>query len=108
MSDKYINAKGLVGVIISPEFGAGFHSWNDIPGLCFDRDIIQMIIEDKPLQELVDFAENKYAYTGYICTLGLAQAEVHWVELGTQFFIDEYDGFESLTPIENNEDLLTA
>ena len=108
MTDKYINEEGLVGVIISPGFGAGFHTWNAIPGLCFDKDIIQMILEDKSVQELVDFAETKYAYTGYVCTLGLAAAEIMWVKPGTQFFIDEYDGFESITPIENNEDLLTA
>lgn len=108
MSDKYINEEGLVGVIISPGFGAGFHSWNDIPGLCFDKDIIQMIIEDKSIQELADFVKAKYEHTGYVSTLGLAQAEVHWVKPGAQFFIDEYDGFESITPIENNEDLLTA
>lgn len=108
MTDKYINAKGLVGVIISPGFGAGFHSWNDIPGLCFDRDIIEMIIDDKPYQEIESFVRAKYDHTGYVSTLGLAQAEVHWVEPGTQFFIDEYDGSESLTLIKDNEDLLTA
>lgn len=108
MTDKYINEEGLVGVIISPGFGAGFHTWNDIPGLCFDKDIIQMILEDKPIQELADFVEAKYEHTGYVSTIGLSAAEIKWVKPGTQFFIDEYDGFESLTPIENNEDLLTA
>lgn len=108
MTDKYINDEGLVGVIISPGFGAGFHSWNDIPGLCFDKDIIQMIMEDKPIQELEDFVEAKYEHTEDVSTSGLAQAEVHWIEPGTQFFIDEYDGSESLTLIKDNENLLTA
>ena len=108
MTDKYINEDGLVGVIISPGYGAGFHSWNDIPGLCFDRDIIQMLIEDKPIQEIADFVEAKYAHTGYVSTLGLGGSEIIWLKPGTQFFIDEYDGFESIIPIENNEDLLTA
>lgn len=108
MTDKYINEEGLVGVIISPEFGAGFHTWNEIPGLCFDRDIIQMILEDKPIQEISDFVEAKYEHTGYVSTLGLRDVEIIWLKPGTQFFIYEYDGFESITPIENNEDLLTA
>ena len=108
MTDKYINAKGLVGVIISPEFGAGFHTWNEIPGLCFDRDVIQKLIEDKPIQEISDFVEDKYAHTGYVSTLGLRDAEIVWLKPGTQFFLNEYDGFESITLIENNEALLTA
>ena len=108
MTDKCINEEGLVGVIISPGFGAGFHSWNEIPGLCFDKDIIQMLIENKPIQEIADFVEAKYDHTGYVSTLGLEQAKVHWVEPGTQFFIDEYDGSESLTLIKDNENLLTA
>ena len=108
MTDKYINAKGLVGVIISPEFGAGFHTWNEIPGLCFDRDIIQMIIEDKPIQEISDFVEAKYEHTGYVSTLGLRDVEITWLKPGTQFFLNEYDGNESIILIENNEDILTA
>ena len=108
MTDKYINEEGLVGVIISPGFGAGFHSWNDIPGLCFDKDIIQMILEGKSIQELADFAEAKYEHTGYVSTHGLSDARIIWLKPGTQFFIDEYDGSESITLIEDNEDLLTA
>lgn len=108
MSDKYINEEGLVGVIISPGFGAGFHSWNDIPGLCFDKDIIQMTLEGKSPQELADFVEAKYKYTGYVSVLGLSQLRITWLKPGTQFFIEEYDGSESITLIENNENLLTA
>lgn len=108
MSDKYINEEGLVGVIISPEFGAGFHTWNDIPGLCFDKDIIQMILEDKPIQDLTDFVEAKYDHTGYVSTLGLSDVRIIWLKPGTQFFIEEYDGSESITLIEDNDDLLTA
>ena len=55
-----------------------------------------------------DFVEAKYEHTGYVSTLGLEQAKVHWVEPGTQFFIDEYDGSEILTLIKDNENLLTA
>ena len=108
MPDKYINEEGLVGVIISPRHGAGFHSWNDIPGLCFDRDTIQMLLDGKPIQEIADFVEAKYAHTGYVSTLGLGGSEIIWLKPGTQFFIDEYDGSESITLIENNEDILTA
>lgn len=108
MTDKYINDEGLVGVIISPGYGAGFHSWNDIPGLCFDKDIIQMILEHKSNQELEDFIKAKYVRIGYVYVPSLSQLGVTWLKPGTQFFIDEYDGSESITLIENNEDLLTA
>lgn len=108
MTERYINSEGLVGVMIAPRFGAGFDTWNDIPDLCFDKDVITMLLDNKPIQEIEDFVEEKYKHTGYVSTIGLSDVEVKWLKPGTQFFIEEYDGSESITLIENNPDIKTA
>ena len=110
MAERYINSEGLVGVMVSPGFGAGFHTWNYIPELCFDKDIITMILEDKPIIEIEEFTVDKYSkYDGdYVSTIGLGSVEIVWLEQGTQFIFEEYDGAESIILIKDNPIIKTA
>jgi hypothetical protein len=82
----------LVAVLISPSYGAGWSTWGT-PNMAFDGELAQAILNDLPNSELLKIASKNWpnAHTG-----GLYNLEIVWVKQGTQFIIDEYDGYESL------------
>lgn len=100
---KKLVANGMVAVIVSPGYGAGWSTWG-ARGQALDGELAQAIIDNKPLTELSAIASKNWpdAYQG-----GLGDCVVQWVPEGTQFEIKEYDGSESLHII-GNRTYLTA
>jgi hypothetical protein len=97
MNKKIVN--GMVAVLYSPGFGAGWYSWNtDVPELLYDPMIVDMV-EANRFDELASFMAIKYpgVYTG-----GMKDLKIQWVPEGTLFKIDEYDGSESFEFKESN------
>jgi hypothetical protein len=85
---------GKVAVLISEGYGAGWSSWNDeYPDMIFDPEIAQMVEDGKTYKEIDEVATKKYpkAYLG-----GSGGLVVKWLPIGTQFIVEEYDGYESL------------
>lgn len=82
-----------VAVIISPNFGSGWATWNveHTEALMFDKDIAILVLDGKE-EEAKALAETKYegVYTGS------QNLTVVWVEIGKPFEIEEYDGSESV------------
>lgn len=94
---------GKVAVLYSPGYGAGWFSWNEeYPEIVFDPVIVQYV-EDKKLDELSTYMAMTYpdAYLG-----GMESLEVRWVDQGTLFRINEYDGSERIEVKENMEWLI--
>lgn len=90
--NKYIK-DGKVAVLYSPGFGAGWSTWNsDNEGLIFDEEIVKEVLANN-WQRAAEVAERKYpgCYTG-----GADQLEIKWLEIGSNFEINEYDGSESV------------
>jgi len=85
---------GKVGVVVSPDYGAGWSTWNfDYrEELCMDSNIVQAVLNGD-LEKAKDYVEETYpdAYTGRYSNL-----VVEWVPEGMQFEIKEYDGHETL------------
>jgi hypothetical protein len=84
---------GLVAVLYSPGYGAGWFSWNtEHPELLFDPAIVELVEAEK-WEELQAFVTLKYpsVYKG-----GLEDLHIEWVPAGTQFQVYEYDGYESI------------
>jgi hypothetical protein len=84
---------GLVAVLVSPGFGAGWSTWNtEYEELLFDPGIVELV-EQKKWQELETYVTLKYPgiYRG-----GMPNLEIQWIPQGAEFVIDEYDGAESL------------
>lgn len=95
--EKYYNEKGQVGVIYSPGYGAGWSTWtskNDDFAL-FDKGLVELVLRKASNEELKSYIQSK-GQDIYVSDLG-HQLEVEWMEPGTPFLIDEYDGFESIT-----------
>lgn len=100
MAEKLIK-DGKVAVLYSPGYGAGWYSWNNDERLLFHPEIVQKVLDDKNNEITEEFILNLIGldiYTGGACDL-----KVKWIEEGTFFEIDEYDGSESIRLKENDE-----
>ena len=103
--ERYINEEGKVGVLISGGYGAGWSTWagnQDREFLLFDRGLVELVLEkeaayekqiDKSFVDVEKYlhANNRDPYTG-----GWAGVYVKWMDPGTEFIVEEYDGSESL------------
>jgi hypothetical protein len=86
---------GNVAVLISHGFGAGWYSWNEqYKELLFHPKLVEMVEQKRHLEIDDDWVRENLGiniYAGGSC--GLA---IHWLPVGTAFYIEEYDGSEKL------------
>lgn len=95
--EKY-EKDGKVAVLVSPGYGAGWSTSaasSEDQAIAMDKRIVQYVLDDA-LTELKEFMERYYpdVYLG-----GLEDLVVEWVTKGEAFEITEYDGYENLTVI---------
>lgn len=90
---------GKVAVLVSPQHGAGWYSWNDDEdyslAMLFDPEIVGALERDDR-DAASEIAERKYPSA---CRSGMRDLVVQWVPQGTAFRIHEYDGYESIQDI---------
>lgn len=98
MSDKVIR-DGCVAVLYSPDFGAGWYTWNRNINV-FDSEMVEAI-NDKG--KLIEIAARNYpdAYLG-----GIDDLKIAWVPQGMRFTITEYDGAESVVILGPDDGLV--
>ena len=91
--EKYIREDGMVAVLYSPGYGAGWYSWscNNEQGLLFDKEIVQAVL-DKDVEKARQIASDKYP-DEYVSDQDLA---IEWVAPGDTFEIEGYHGHESV------------
>jgi len=85
--EKLYNSRGQVAVAISGGFGAGWSTWNAKVNP-MDKRYNQLIL-DGNIDEAIKLGESEDYFTG-----GLRDCKIHWIDKGTKFRIDEYDGSE--------------
>lgn len=106
---------GLVAVLYSPGYGAGWSTWNGIRDavsdeeLIFEPQIVALTIQ-RDLEEIT--ADQHFELVSSYCTQtwgedavycgGVRDLEVLWIPEGTLFKINEYDGSESIEYKEND------
>ena len=85
---------GLVAVLYSPDFGAGWFTWHNIAELLFDPKVVDMVLEKTSAETIELYCRTVYGdhYYG-----GAGELTVAWVPPGTEFLIDDYDGAETIT-----------
>ena len=84
---------GMVAVLYSPGFGAGFYTWNtEHEDMMFDPVLATLVLDDK-MDEAHTYVTMRWpdAYAG-----GVDDLKVQWIPVGTDFRIHEYDGSESI------------
>lgn len=97
--EKYYNEDGHVGVVISPGFGAGWSTWaeDDIKLFCtMDKTIVEMALASTSSDDVKKYIEDKFGKDQYIYIGWWNDVEVVFLPVGTAFYINEYDGHESL------------
>ena len=95
-----------VAVLYSPDFGAGWYTWNyQYPEILFDPVIVKMVEDYTDTKTIELYCEEKYPQ-GYFG--GAGDLRIKWVDIGKQFRIDEYDGNESIMLRDNDDDWITA
>lgn len=103
MIEKYYTENGEVGVIVSPGYGAGFSTWAHDKQICFDKDIIELVLNDD-MVSIAKLMTEKYPNEYFGCS----KLKVEFLEPGTAFRINEYDGFEDLVVINYPDDFMIA
>ena len=91
---------GRVAVLYSPDYGAGWYTWNrEYPEMIFDPTVV-MFVEEGELDKVEAYATLKWpeAYIG-----GIRDLKVEWIPEGTAFKINEYDGNESIEIRDGNQ-----
>ena len=109
MTERLIR-DGRVAVLYSPNWGAGWSTWEQDPdvkmAMLFDPQIADIVDQGAPdwQERTMAMAQIKYpdAYLG-----GLQDLRVKWLRQGTQFCIDEHDGNE-LIVINGEQEWITA
>ena len=89
---KKVIRDGLVAVLCTTGYGAGWSTWNvEYPEILFDPVVVDALEMDLELSEIEGYLEGIYPngqFEGYR-TLG-----IKWVKQGTEINISEYDGLE--------------
>ncbi len=97
--EKRYNEEGQVAVLISPGFGAGWSTWagEHAEAVIFDSRLVDYVLVNGN-KTLGEYAES-LGYDNY--KGGADDVEVIWLEPGTRFVIEEYDGSESIRTFED-------
>ena len=100
---KKLIKDGNVAVIISPDFGAGWSTWNHNPSLLFDPIVVQMVLDGVTAETIEHYCKtvygNHYFHAGSL--------HVEWIPQGTEFKVSEYDGAETIV-YKDKMDWVTA
>lgn len=91
---------GEVAVLVSWEYGSGWFTNNALTygeRLLFDPEIVEWVEQGKPAERIA-FFKKKYPEAFFE---GFNDLVVEWVRAGTRFIVTEYDGYESLTILDD-------
>lgn len=101
MNIEKVIKKGKVAVLVSPGFGAGWSTWStEHPDLVFSPKVVEMVLKGKRDEITDEWVKENLGYTD-VYTGGAGDLEVVWLKEGTKFYIDEYDGSESIVLSES-------
>lgn len=91
---------GQVAVLYSPGFGAGWYSWNDKKELLFHPKLVEMVENNRQSEITTQWIQENLGIDNVYCG-GAKDLEIEWLDEGTVFEIDEYDGSESIRTLKN-------
>ncbi len=96
--DKYLNDLGQVGVLVSAGFGAGWSTWaaegRDDNFYVMDRTLVEMKLKKASIDDVCLYCESLMGKAPYMG--GWEDVHIEWLDKGTIFTIEEYDGDESI------------
>jgi hypothetical protein len=96
---KMFKKDGKTAVLVSPEFGAGFSTWNN-PQMSVDFDLVEAFLSGD-MNRFEYIVVEKYGENMYLG--GMEGLQVQWVDEGKKFRIEEYDGLENIKFFDEEE-----
>jgi hypothetical protein len=97
--DKVVR-DGKVAVLYSPGFGAGWYTWNvDVKQCLFHPKIVELIEQNKRHEITDELCESLFCVDSFFSG-GADSLRIEWLPEGTRFFINEYDGSESIETVD--------
>jgi hypothetical protein len=87
---------GKVAVLVSPGFGAGWSTWASDEqryAALFDKRFVDAA--EAGIADIDSIAKEIFG-EDYFFTAGWSGIEIEWIDEGSRFCIEEYDGSESL------------
>jgi hypothetical protein len=108
MKPEKVIRDGMVAVLRSPGYGAGWSTWQHEEGLAefvtFDRRLVEAAERGASSDEVEEMLEELFFGSGmYISTSGWSDIEINWLPVGTRFEITEYDGAEGIRIFNESE-----
>ena len=91
---KKVIRDNKVAIIYSPRYGAGWYSWHGIEELLYDPNIVDMVERAEDYENIIKYCDEIYGENAYFG--GADQVQLFWLDQGTEFYVDEYDGSESI------------
>ena len=91
---------GKVAVLYSPGFGAGWYSWNSNKELLFHPKLVEMVENNRQSEITTQWIQKNLGINNVYCG-GADDLQIEWLDEGTVFEIDEYDGSESIITLGN-------
>jgi hypothetical protein len=105
MNTPKVVRDGMVAVLVSPGYGAGWSTWSSKPQeMMFNPEMVYAVETEAGPFELEWLSMQIFPdqYTGGASTL-----TIEWVPEGTEFYISDHDGFERLNFV-SGPDSVTA
>lgn len=90
-----------VAVLVSPGYGAGWYTWHDKKELLFHPEIVRLVEEGRRKEITEELCQKLLNTEDSIYTGGARDLKIVWLEQGTAFRINEYDGSESLETMDD-------
>lgn len=90
---KLLMKNGKVAVAVSGGWGAGWSTWNDVSPL--DARFNKLFDEGKHEEAAALCEKLDLGFSG-----GAVDVDLEWVDVGTKFIVEEYDGSETLRRLE--------
>jgi hypothetical protein len=95
---------GKIAVLHAPRFGAGWSTWNDNDIallLMTHRELVEAVQHEKDSAVIREIAERlvreaKGNPEEYVCALAADDLKIEWIDKGSQFEVEEYDGSETI------------
>ena len=87
---------GKVAVLIAPSFGGGWSTWSSqYPELLFDIRVVDAVERELPFTSIEEYIRGKYP-DAFILSYTYDDLVIDWLEEGTEFIVEEYDGYETI------------
>ena len=103
MEIQKVERDGKVAVLVSGGFGAGWSTWMDeehAAVLLYHPKIVELVEQKRTHEITQDICKDILGIldkeNSYVCVLGASNLRVEWIEKGSLFEIEEYDGSETL------------